>query len=570
VRIGGHPDLHLDEVVHLPTDLLAGGSKGHPLSIVLARLRSNPIEPTSGDEERSMSRVFTLPEARSFSLSGEARVSASLPDDRVDNVLNTLPSAKTSSRLTGDLTSRGHSALDGDPGTAWTTSFGQQRGQWIETAMPQGHFDHLDLQVLADGQHSVPTRLHITTDVDDSVEVDVPAVIDQPERGHVESVRVDLPDRVDGNVVRVEVVDVREVQTTDWYSKQLITMPIGIAELGIDAGDSTQRGVTADCRDDLLTIDGNPVDVRVLDADDAALRHPLDVELCGDLRLDAGEHELRTALGGETGVDLDRLVLSSDASGHASRQPKAGAVPEVDPDATVNVVKSSPASMTVEVDGSKPFWLVLGESHSRGWTASDGLGAPTLVDGFANGWYVVPRGDGPQTITLTFTPQKTVTMLELLSLLGALVCLGIIGVSWRRRVADSVIPAPGPVWQVPWAPIGARPSIARVALVTVAGALLAGALVDPLVGLGVGVALVVGMLLRRGPFVVAVAAITSLGLGALFTIARQQHNRYPADFGWPSFFHPAHLMAWTGLLLLSASLVAAAVRRRAAPPGATS
>ncbi len=570
VRIGGHPDLHLDEVVHLPTDLLAGGSKGHPLSIVLARLRSNPIEPTSGDEERSMARVFTLPEARSFSVSGEARVSAALPDDRIDNVLNSLPSAITSSRLGGDLTSRGSSALDGDPTTAWTTSFGQQRGQWIETRLT-GATDQLGLRVLADGQHSVPTRLHVTTDAGDDVTVDVPAIIDQPERGHVESVRIDLPAELHGDVVRVEVADVREVQTTDWYSKQLITMPIGIAELGIDAGKSTHLGVTADCRDDLLTIDGKPVDVRVLDADDAAVRHPLDVGLCdGDLRLAAGEHELRTALGAESGFDIDRLVLSSDARGRAARMPKAGAEPTVDGDATVKVVQSSHASMTVEVDGTKPFWLVLGQSHSKGWTASDGLGEPTLVDGYANGWYVEPRGDGPQRITLTFAPQKTVTLLEVLSLLGAVLCVGLIAVSWRRRDAALVGDAPEPAWHVPWAPVGVRPSSALIALVAIVGGLLSGALVDPLVGLGVAVALVVGMLLRRGPFVVALAAVGSLGLGALFTIARQQHNRYPADFGWPSFFRPAHLLAWIGLLLISASLVAAAVRRRAAPRDPTS
>jgi hypothetical protein len=221
--------------------------------------------------------------------------------------------------------------------------------------------------------------------------------------------------------------------------------------------------------------------------------------------------------------------------------------------------------MTVEVDGTKPFWLVLGQSHSKGWTASDGLGEPTLVDGYANGWYVVPRGDGPQRITLTFAPQKTVTILELLSLLGALLCVGLIAASWRRRDV-AVAGAPAPVWQVPWAPVGERPGTGRIAVVAIAGGLLSAALVDPLVGLGVAVALVVGMLLRRGPFVVAVAAVGSMGLGALFTIARQQHNRYPADFGWPSFFRPAHLLAWIGLLLISASLVAAAVRRRAAPP----
>ena len=71
-------------------------------------------------------------------------------------------------------------------------------------------------------------------------------------------------------------------------------------------------------------------------------------------------------------------------------------------------------SWTVRVNGNgHPFWLVLGQSVSAGWSASVAgghrLGAPQLVDGYANGWYV-PAGliKGPTTVTINWRPQEVV------------------------------------------------------------------------------------------------------------------------------------------------------------------
>ena len=55
--------------------------------------------------------------------------------------------------------------LDNDPATVWEPGFGaaHQAGQWL-----QYHFakvetvNHLDLQIVADGRHSVPTSLTIS------------------------------------------------------------------------------------------------------------------------------------------------------------------------------------------------------------------------------------------------------------------------------------------------------------------------------------------------------------------------------------------------------------------------
>jgi len=351
-------------------------------------------------------------------------------------------------------------------------------------------------------------------------------------------------------------------------------MPMGIAEMGLPGRTRPARNPIDECRRDLLQIDGRPMPVRITGAvADAEQREALGVQLCrGSVKLAAGEHELRTMIGGETGFDIDRLVLTSDAKGKAADAPAPGGAPTADDDVDLRVVSSDQDSTTVDVDADKPFWLVLGQSHSEGWTAS-GLGKPTLVDGYANGWYVEPKGKGPMRITMRFTPQRDVDLALLLSALGGLLCLAIIALSWwRGRSLPAVerTDVRDPTWVWPWDPVGRRPRAAVVAAIALIGGVLAGVLVDPLVGAGIAAALALGLLLRRGPGILAIAAITSLGMASSFTIAKQLRNHYPPDFGWPGFFRPAHVLAWIGLLLIVASVAAGAARRRAAPPAASS
>jgi hypothetical protein len=283
--------------------------------------------------------------------------------------------------------------------------------------------------------------------------------------------------------------------------------------------------------------------------------------------LGAGEHEVRSALGGVTGFDVDRLELTSGADGEAVDGAPYGLPPVPSDDASVRVIESGPASLTVEVDADEPVWLVLGQSYSDGWRASHGLGAPTLVDGYANGWQLEPTS-GPQRITLRFTPQRTVNIALLLSLAGALLCLAIIAFSWRSqasRAPNRHVNAPAPRWQAPWAPVGVRPGWSAIVAVAVAAGVVGGVLAHPFTGIGVAVATAAGLVLARGPGVLAGAAVTSLVLAAAFTIAKQVRNDYPPDFGWPDFFRPAHHLAWLALLLVAASVVSGAVRRRASP-----
>ena len=113
--------------------------------------------------------------------------------------------------LPGALAQRGSAALDGDPSTYWGGSFGGVDDQWLQVDQGQVRtLDHLDLQLVADGFHSVPTELTITPDGDASsaVKVPLPEVADKTNTddrsGATVSAPVDFP-AVTGRVLKVAV-----------------------------------------------------------------------------------------------------------------------------------------------------------------------------------------------------------------------------------------------------------------------------------------------------------------------------------------------------------------------------
>ena len=74
----------------------------------------------------------------------------------------------------------------------------------------------------------------------------------------------------------------------------------------------------------------------------------------------------------------------------------------------MRVRHSGRTSIDVDVQPTdRPFWMVLGQSHNLGWTATaDGrdLGQPTLVNGYANGWQVARRR--PRDLTSTWSGSR--------------------------------------------------------------------------------------------------------------------------------------------------------------------
>jgi arabinofuranan 3-O-arabinosyltransferase len=569
-------DVKVDEVVKLPTDLLtkAGDDEAeHPLTILLSRLRSNPQEIVRSDEERSIVRSFTLPSSRSFQLTGEARVSASLSDEQLDALFGTTALGAASSRhLAGDLTARAAAAFDGDKATAWTSGFGEQVGDWLEVTAPAGPVSQLDLTVLADGSHSVPTRVVVSTDRGDRQVVDVPAVTDDTQRGATADVHLAFP-AVQGTKLRVTVDAVRPTVTTDWFSGQKLDMPVAVAELAVPGVAPVKAGqdllAGQGCTTGLLTVDGRPVSVQLSGTATQGIdRQALTLTGCdgSPLQLGAGQHVLRATLGEKTGFDLDRVVLSSAA-------PKATAMPTAG-GAKVQVLKSGRTSFDLKVTGAtKTTWLVLGQSNSKGWHAvvddAGDIGPGEVVDGYANGWRLPGTKDGTYVVHLRWKPQRTVKVALYLSLLGALVCLAIVLLEMKKRYSqmigeppppEELIPrvepvAPEPILRYPRWTTGPPVPLLHAVVAAVFAGFVAALVVHPLFGVWVGF-VTAGALRLPKARVVGAAAPAFVVLAALFTMAKQWRNGYPPDFGWADFFHPAHYLAWGALWLVVVLLLA--------------
>ena len=125
-----------------------------------------PVPPRT-DPELSIARTFTLPSARTFAVTGSASVNPGAGTAAVDTALG-VPggvTASDASRCPGCLACRADAAADGNPATAWNTPFVGVGGQWVQFQSPHPiTFSHMDLQVVADGRHSLPTSIELQVD----------------------------------------------------------------------------------------------------------------------------------------------------------------------------------------------------------------------------------------------------------------------------------------------------------------------------------------------------------------------------------------------------------------------
>jgi arabinofuranan 3-O-arabinosyltransferase len=570
IREVGIPGVHLEEVIRVPTDLLDAASSdlaAHDVTVLLSRWRADPAEPFRADPEPRLVRALDLPSARTFSLRGEARIESRADGATIDDVLGRpgiaagYPTASGTDFLAGDIDARPSTAIDGDPATAWSPNLGGQIGRNFHVALPNvTTFDHLDLQVGADGWHSVPTQLTFDLDEGGSVSVDLPPVADGADRGHVATVPVTLPRSVSTHGFTVRITGTRDVSSIEYFSGEPGPLPVSIAELGIpgvEAGPLPAR-LPATCRADLVSVDGTPVPVRVEGTiADAIARLPLSVVPCdaGSLPFDAGRRVVRSADGIDAGIAIDRVLLESPAPAPAAVS--SGAVP------TLTTSRTGHVGYDVHVSGATdPFWLVLGQSRSDGWHAKvhgRGLGTPVLVDGYANGWLVDPAVTGTDfTVSLEWTPQRivwaaiAVSALALVALIGAAVAL-----TWReRRVpdhnADRRVAQPaftlGPGLARPRAPRR------RVVLGAVGLALVVVAWAIGGVACGVVVGALTALVLvdRRLRLVGAAFVVSAYPITAAWYVAKQWRNHYPPGVEWPGAFGFTHTLVLTAVLALGA------------------
>ena len=521
----GFGDTRVTETVRLPVTLakdLGRAADGHRLDVVLSRLRNDPSRRL--DEELTLDRRFVLPDARSFLLSGTARIEPSAPDPVIDSAMGTTaPGTQytSSSHLMGDADARASRAFDHDPKTAWTEEVGNPGPAWLDVSMPTAHtVDQLRLTMAADHKHSIPSQITIFADGQPVRTLPVPRVSRGARDGTERTVEMHF-DPVTGKDLRIQI---------DAYRPQLVPtgpesgpalMPVSIIAADMPGIPVPAAPATIDsgCRSDLVTVDGAPFAVSVV-GPSGNTRSGLDLEPCApSVALGAGSHTVQTASGAGTGFSVDRVVLSSDRAGKPAPVTPAGA-PISDSGARVRITDSNADSYHVRVrtDGT-PFWLVLGESHNEGWEATvDGhsLGSPVLVNGFANGWTVRPGHAGTIDVVLRWTPQRTVWIGLALSVLAVLACLALVFV--RRR---SVATVRGPELLDP--PVETSPfryEHATLSLGAMVGAAVIAAVPTALVsrwwiGVLVGAAVLVAPRLTHGRLLFAAGAPVALALGAL-------------------------------------------------------
>jgi hypothetical protein len=579
--------LRADEVVRTPIALLAGAgpaSLDHPLAFVFTRDRVDARKRWRDDPEPALVRDFALPTARSFRLTGTAHLAPRGGDPVLDRVAPPAGSvrADANSRLAGVPTAGGRAAVDGDPATAWQTAFGPARGATLTVTEPAPlTIDHLDLRILADGQHSVPTSLVLSNGAQRRTVV-LPAL---PDRGGTAStpVRVRFAPMT-GSRFMATIAGTRDVTTLDRESARTVTLPVGIAELGLPSPGSARPPAagalpvagSGTCRSDLVTVDGRPVPVRIDGTRAAALAgQPLIVAACSSLRLSGGDHILRAAPGVRTGLDLDRLVLTS-AAGGAAAAPGPLLAPPLAGGPTATVLSSDRTHRHVEVTGGDgPFWLVSGEGLNEGWHATvDGtdLGPPQPADGGMNAWRVPRTGGQRVDISLTWTPQRAVWLAYLLSAAGVVLCLALLVLGRRRLSRVDPSPADGPVVRSLRAPNPAASGDGRLPwppLLVATGLVAALTLIvfAPLAALVVAAAMLVAGRIRWARLLCAVVSLGAVAATGLFYVVRQWRSRPEEGFGWPSRFHLGHPMALTAIVFLAADVALTAIEHRARRAG---
>jgi hypothetical protein len=416
----------------------------------------------------------------------------------------------------------------------------------------------------------------------------------------VVSVPLTLPAAVVGRNIRITFDTVRLETTENYNSQSPLAMPIAIAEVGIPGlvAAPVPDTIPTTCRDDLLAVDGNPVWVSVSGSSAAALAgNALDVSLCGPdaggLLLGPGNHTLTSAPGQAVGFDIDQLALTSAAGGGPGTPAVGGSAgtsslastsagsTSVPPSVTVSSQTST--AMTLRVTGvsagTAPFELVNGQSLNAGWEATingHSLGAPELIDGFANGWRVDPTAlgtlpaDGVVTVDLRWAPQGRVNIALVVSLLAILLCLGLAFLPRRRR---RPVPAPDTVASGddtpglvhPLAAAGPpAPVVTAVAVGVITGA-VAGLITVPVTGVIVGGATVAVLLVPRLRLVLGVAAVGCVLAAGIYVLAHQGAAHVVADGSWPSNFGLASSLTWAGVVFLGADATVEAVRRWRGP-----
>ena len=540
------------EVIRPPHDALARLGGDVDLTLVLTRLRADPMDRWRDDPEPDLIRAFELGDARSFQADVTVRIDPRASDESLARLFG-WPAVATS-RLTGSIRSAGVSAVDGALDTAWVTAFDSAVGSTLSVEGVAEPVTQLTVHP-AVGEFSALRQLVVAAG-DDRRTLDMPA-------GGTEAATFVLEPPLPAGPLDITITEIEPATTIDRRFGDRVELPAAIAEIEIPGLEpSAPVGATpvdVPCTP-LLAIDDVVVEASLVASDPGwSDGRALTAEVCsGAIGLDAGEH---TVHGGSAPAPfvVDRVTLRGEAAGRTGidRAPNATQVDAGRFDRSIEVSNCD--------DGC---WLVLGEGYSTRWRARLGdvdLGDPTMVDGGFNGWWIEP-GRGTRTVTARWTSQGQLDAAIAVSAASALLALGLLVRSRFRpapvRTHRDAVPALDDLG----GPTGNR-------LVSVAAwVILPVVLIGPVWGVWGALAGAAGALTRRRRLGELVALAAVVTLGAAVTVIERRNAPFP-NGGWPAEFEHLHGIGMFALVALLVGVVTEQEQAdRAAPvddPGAS-
>lgn len=555
------------EYVRMPQDLLdAGGFRTLRFPLALVQTRERTADPglTETDEELALARIVDLPTARSYRLTGTARLSTTAPAVLLDSITGRTGdvSVTASSAIAGGIAHTPSNVLDRDDSTRWTSAVGQTTPHRLTltstTPRPVGP---IELRFVDDDQHSVPVEVTVSVD---GATVGRASVTAGPPG--VRTVLLEPDEAVSGSIVTLTVtaLDQRAVAGPDGGQ---LALPVAITDVILDGWSLGARAEQFDsgCRDDLVLVDGVGVPVQVTGSMAAAARgDALRLRTCDDaaVTVPGGDRTFDATDGRGTGIDVDQLVWCSAGGGEACGDDATAAVGSSEAGPTVDVLDHDDTTVRVRVSGAEPgtpFWLVLGQSFEPGWQVTESSpgteNEPTaLVDGFANGFLVEP-GDAEVELTIRFVPQNRVEIGLLLSVVAVVLAIGLaIGSPAPRQPVP--IPLQEPLRRIralTWE--GGLPTRRDAIVVAIAAGVLGTLVAGPVVG--ILLAALAGTATRqegwRSLFTVVPAGL--LVVTTVYVISHQVRHHFGHGPGWPEATGRLHTVALVAVVLLVVDLV---------------
>jgi arabinofuranan 3-O-arabinosyltransferase len=519
------PGLQVREALRLPARLahqVTGTDLTHnPISILLQRSTAdfpyqagseveaaqsgNPFDAV--DAESDIRREITLPTARSYRLDGWASVAPNAADPAIDQLAGVPTSWRmtSSSRFEGTPVNRASSAFDGDPHTAWIGELLQGHRAWIAVRAPHPFSVRRLRLVPGAPAYAFPSRVDVTTDQGFLGEADVQpdGTVILPRAARTFSLRIDLVRvRAPRGPRLLRAVAITEVQLPGLRAPRPRRHGPFATACGAITVVAAGHEATAGVAGTLQQLDAGA---------------PLKLNSCGRTPL------LPIAAGMTHVTATPNPVMRPDHLRLSSRPP-AGPYPAVvDPHPTAAIVDpgrdGDDTRDGVRLAVRAPSWLVLGEGYSRGWRAwcrpvrgrEHSLGAPVVIDSFANGWRV---GPGCRNARFAFAPQKLAEVSYWVSAVGvaALLIAVLAGVVLGRRRRVAHLP-PSPAWlSAPADPVY-RFALRGAVIAALIAAPIAGFVfawrAGAIVGAAVLVLLILGVNARR------LVALAALGLLAI-------------------------------------------------------